>query len=334
VLSTRTGLWRWVDRAGAAGRHLRMVAQLRRAATGYDVVYVHAYKDLALVSAALACGGHARVVWHCHGLGDGPPPAGLRWLANGCAAVLAVSASTRARLLEIGVAAERVHVVYNAIDRERILRLASAGSVHPLPDRRDRIVILAPVANVRPDKGLHLVVDALAQLPSRCVLWITGDRQDRAAANYVAALEGRAKRYRLGDRLQFIGFRDDVYGVMRESDIVCMASTCREGFGLVAAEGMALGKAVVVSDRGALPEVVAFGQGGLVFDPDRPDELAEGLRSLCRDDTYRAAVARRGRERAEATFSYAHWSDQVAAHLGSAARSESPTPAMRVESPC
>jgi glycosyltransferase involved in cell wall biosynthesis len=67
-----------------------------------------------------------------------------------------------------------------------------------------------------------------------------------------------------------------------------------EGFGLTAVEAMACGTPVVVSDRGALPEVV--GSAGILVDPTDPEAIADGVERAIGDESLAAA----GRERASA----------------------------------
>lgn len=69
-----------------------------------------------------------------------------------------------------------------------------------------------------------------------------------------------------------------------------------EGFGIPALEAMAAGVPVVVSNRGALPEVV--GDAGLLIEPDDAESIAAALERLITDAELRAACARRGLERA------------------------------------
>lgn len=69
-----------------------------------------------------------------------------------------------------------------------------------------------------------------------------------------------------------------------------------EGFGIPALEAMSAGVPVVVSNRGALPEVV--GDAGLLIDPDDPESLAAALERITRDGDLRASLALRGLDRA------------------------------------
>lgn len=84
--------------------------------------------------------------------------------------------------------------------------------------------------------------------------------------------------------------------VVAGASVFCLPSLM-EGFGLTVVEAMASGVPVVVSDRGALPDVV--GDAGLVVPPDA-DHLREALRRLLTDEAEARDLGRRGLERSAA----------------------------------
>jgi glycosyltransferase involved in cell wall biosynthesis len=69
-----------------------------------------------------------------------------------------------------------------------------------------------------------------------------------------------------------------------------------EGFGLPVLEAMSLGVPVVVSNRGALPDLV--GDAGLIVDPDDVESIAGGLARVVENDALAETMRQRGLERA------------------------------------
>jgi glycosyltransferase involved in cell wall biosynthesis len=120
----------------------------------------------------------------------------------------------------------------------------------------------------------------------------------------VGSLRWGEATLRLRDTLEC---RDDivVVGPVAAADLPSLYSGAEcfvfpslcEGFGLPVLEAMACGAPVVVSDRGALPEVV--GDAGIVSSAEDPTALAEGIRRLLEDPTLRAGYARAALDRAD-----------------------------------
>jgi glycosyltransferase involved in cell wall biosynthesis len=110
-------------------------------------------------------------------------------------------------------------------------------------------------------------------------------------------LERLARELDLAGSVVFPGRIDD-------ADLPGLYSACAafvlashdEGFGLPAVEAMACGAPVIVSDRGALPEVA--GPGAAVADAGDAGALAAALVRVLREREYREALRRRGRARA------------------------------------
>lgn len=315
ILSLRSGFRRKLDVAAAIPRHLRIALQLRSAFCAFDVLYVHGYKDLALCHAArLASAQRSRpIVWHCHGLADDFRLPMLATLANHCARVIAISEDVRKHLVAIGVRASIVSTIYNAVDCRRIEEAALRPPAQALPPTGARTIVLLCPAAIRADKGIHLAIEALRSLPRNVDLWVTGDKSDPAASDYLDSLLSLAERAGVRERVCFLGLRADLPSVMRSAHVICVPSVCREGFALVAAEAMALGKPIVASSRGALPEVL--GESGLIFDPERPGDLARKLSALLSDHALAASLGASGRRSALRRFTYDRWAREVVTHL-------------------
>lgn len=315
ILSLRSGFRRKLDVVAAIPRHLLIALQLRHAFCGHDVLYVHGYKDLALCHAARIASPRSSqpIVWHCHGLDDDFRLPMLATLANRCARVIAISEDVRRHLVAIGVKSSIVRTIYNAVDYRRIDEAALHLSTQPLPPTSARTIVLLCPAAIRAVKGIHLAIAALSSLPRNVDLWITGDTSDSAASEYLDGLRSLAEREGVRERVYFLGLRADLPFVMNAAHVVCVPSIWREGFALVAAEAMALGKPVVASSRGALPEVLD--ESGLIFDPDQPGDLARKLSALISDPFLAASLGASGRRSALQRFTYDRWAREVTAEL-------------------
>jgi glycosyltransferase involved in cell wall biosynthesis len=79
-----------------------------------------------------------------------------------------------------------------------------------------------------------------------------------------------------------------------------------EGLGTAMLDAMALGKPVVATRTGGIPEVVQDGITGLLVPPRDPQALADALRYLLHHPERRQAFGRAGRQRVEQYFMVEH----------------------------
>ena len=98
---------------------------------------------------------------------------------------------------------------------------------------------------------------------------------------------------------------------MRALDVVVHASTEPEPFGLVIAEGMACGRAVIVSAAGGAAEIIQSGVNALTHEPGDAVGLADRIRSLVSDAALRVRVGAAAREAAERAFGRARLVGQL-----------------------
>lgn len=122
--------------------------------------------------------------------------------------------------------------------------------------------ILMHLSNFRPVKRVTDVVEIFAlvreKIPAKLVL--IGDGPDRGAAEYIV------RKKRLSKDVFFLGKQDHVQEKLGLADLFLLPSDS-ESFGLAALEAMACQVPVVATDVGGLPEVVAHGIDGYLFEP-------------------------------------------------------------------
>ena len=138
-------------------------------------------------------------------------------------------------------------------------------------------------------KGVHLVLDAVRDLPAAGYeLKIFGDPS--VFPEYAATLRARAA----GLPVQFMGrfSRDRMAEAYSQIDVLVVPSLWLENSPLVIHEAFMAGVPVVGARIGGIPDLVADGRGGLLFDPASPAALAATLRTLIDEPSRVQALAR------------------------------------------
>lgn len=147
------------------------------------------------------------------------------------------------------------------------------------------------------EKGLDLLLHALGYFPD-VRLEVAGDGPMRERWEILAGNLG------VGDRVTFHGHVpfQRVAEIYCRAAVVCVPSRWNEPFGYAVAEGMALGRPVVATPRGSLPELLAEGRG-FVADDATPSALTAALERALGKENRRRRAARRARAFAERRLS-------------------------------
>jgi glycosyltransferase involved in cell wall biosynthesis len=127
------------------------------------------------------------------------------------------------------------------------------------------------VGRMFPSKGFDVLLQAYAETERNAQLTLIGDGPEREVLGRLARSLG------LNGEVRFRGQQDrgQVLAEMAAADLVVIPSR-HETFGLVALEAMALGKPIVASRVGGLPEVLQ-GADALLVEPGDPAQLAEAI---------------------------------------------------------
>ncbi|GAB3373806.1 glycosyltransferase [Massilia agri] len=223
----------------------------------------------------------------------------IRWAANRAAAVISVSAALKARLMALGIAADRIHVLRNGVD---------LSLFHPSSRDTARAALgidgytLLSVGHLIASKGHHRVIGALAELPD-VQLIIVGGGPERTRLAQLALSLGVETRVRFAGVLS----QDALRGYYAAADALVLASD-REGWANVLLESMACGTPVLASAVGGTPEFITKHAAGRLLPSLCARGVAEAVRAL------RAHPPLRTDTRAYAEqFS---WTDTTRAQLG------------------
>jgi glycosyltransferase involved in cell wall biosynthesis len=185
----------------------------------------------------------------------------------------------------------------------------------------DEEVVIVQVSRMEPWKGHEIHLRALGRLRAvpRWVAWFVGGAQRQCEAEYERGLRGLAADLGLGDRVRFLGQREDVRRLLAAADLYCQPNTGAEPFGLSYVEALGAGLPVVASDMGGAAEIVTADTGVLVPEGD-VDALASVLRRLIWDHSERERLGRGGPARAAAVSDPARQLTALADFLGGVAR--------------
>ncbi|NPV90672.1 MAG: glycosyltransferase [Firmicutes bacterium] len=222
--------------------------------------------------------------------------------------VIAISQAVREALLAEGTPADRIELIYNGIDVEKLRKEASRWE-----GREGLGLVGSPVVGMvgrlEPEKGHRCFLEAAARVSKDfpgAVFLVVGD------GSLGHKLREQAHDLGISDSVVFTGFRDDVPGLISAMDVLVMPSLT-EAFGFSLVEGMALGRPCVASAVGGILEIAEDGRTALLVPPGDAEAVAEKVESLLRDKDAASEMGKRAAEEVERRFSARVMAEKITA---------------------
>jgi rhamnosyl/mannosyltransferase len=160
-------------------------------------------------------------------------------------------------------------------------------------------------------KGFDVLLEAMALLEPGIRLLLGG------TGPLTANLRQQAKTLGIDQRAHFLGQipAEWLPAYYQACDVFCLPSVNQaEAFGIVQVEAMAAGKAIINTDLGnGVNFVSQNNRTGLTVPPGNAPALAEGLRTLLRDESRRLELGMNARERANREFSIKTMGERILA---------------------
>lgn len=273
-----------------------------------QVVHAHMARDYPLAAYAARMNPGSRLIVTRHVLF--PLNRLHRITLSKAARIIAVSQAVASQLQVDGVAPpEKISVVLNGIDTARFQdarrEFTPERFLHSLNLPDDRLLI-GTVGELTPLKGqeefLRAALQVLQQYPNACFI-IAGIDHSRGS-KHQARLEQLIAELNLGQHLWLIGWVDDLAQLYCGLDVFVSASHT-ESFGLVLAEAMACGAAVVATETEGAREIINHGETGLLVPINDVEELARAISKLLQDESERVRLGTAAELAAAAQFSVA-----------------------------
>jgi glycosyltransferase involved in cell wall biosynthesis len=130
--------------------------------------------------------------------------------------------------------------------------------------------------------------------------------------SYLQELKAMVRACGLGERVSFLGPRNDVFELMGQADVLLHTAES-EAFGMVLIEAMAAGLPVVAAAIDGPREIIEHGRSGLLVPPGDPRGYAEAIRRLVQAPDLAIDLALNARKRVETHFSARRMAEQTAA---------------------
>jgi len=224
-------------------------------------------------------------------------------------AVIAISRQIEESLIAGGVSARKVRTLYSGIDLSERQLAHDGQAIRQMIGLPNGAVLLGTIANLFPRKGYEVMLRALPAILRAVptVQYVIVGSDDHG---YADRLKRLAHELEIADRVHIVGFHDPVQPFLAALDLY-VHPALMEGFGIAVVEAMAMGKAVVATTTGGLPEVVAQEETGLLVPPGDAESLAAAVVSLLEDRVRREQMGLCGKARAQERFSL----DASVAHM-------------------
>ncbi|MCG0275301.1 MAG: glycosyltransferase family 4 protein [Thermosediminibacteraceae bacterium] len=257
-----------------------------------DLIHTHASLSGRVAGKLMGC----KVVMTRHWMGKKSEMGFLRRLLNRIVyslltdRVIAVSRAVKVSLIEIGVPARIIKTVYNGI---QIPNFSGDGSeLRRELNIPENVPLIGIIARLVPEKGHEFAIKALPSILEKfpdARLVLVGD------GPYRGYLEDLCGRIGVKDKVIFLGYRTDVERIAVDFDVILMPSVS-EGLALALLEVMALGKPVVASAVGGLPEVIKNGHNGILVPPGDIKVLAEKVIELLNSSELRNRLGQKAKD--------------------------------------
>lgn len=235
------------------------------------------------------------------------PPTGLSqptlWGMRNSTAIFSVSEFIREALIGMGLRAEKIHTIHNAVDTDHFdpdLQAVGRSLIREQFGIPRHAPLAGIAARMNPWKGQHELIGAVSILrdtiPNLHIVILGANVPDVRSDFEKCAREGG-----IADRVHFGGYQKDVRPFLNELDLFVHPSYC-EPFGLAIVEAMAMRKPVIACGTGGVPEIITHGKDGWLVEERSAQAVATGIVTLLNDSDLRRELGVCARETVRSRF--------------------------------
>ena len=201
--------------------------------------------------------------------------------------------------LKFDLRPDQIIRIYNGIDAERFRPTDNRERIRRKLGWEPDSIMFITVSHLRKDKGIEILLKAFARVAfdfSRLQLAVVGDGPE------LEALKILADNLKIGDRVHWMGRRNDAERLLPAADVFVLTPTWEEPFGYVFAEAQSCGLPVITCRSGGIPEIISDKKTGLIVEKNDICGLAAAIAKVTDDPTFRQELAQRARCNAMVNF--------------------------------
>ncbi|MBZ6006058.1 glycosyltransferase [Paraclostridium bifermentans] len=198
--------------------------------------------------------------------------------------IITVSNEIKDEAIFSKISSKKIHVLENYIDKKLVEDMSNINETNKMYD-------LLYVGRLEDEKNPLLFINLVKQIQQsyNVKACIVGDGSLFFECNKLIS------EYKLNEHIELLGYKSNPFNIMKNSKVLVITSKW-EGFGLVAAEAMILGKPVVANSVGGLKSIITNQSGKLC--ESESDYLNE-LEALIENSSYYNSKSKKSLENAK-----------------------------------
>ena len=221
--------------------------------------------------------------------------------------VIAVSEAVEKNLLEAGTPKQKIRMIYGAVDELKSFDGQAIREIRGSYGLSEKDIVFGMVARLAEVKGHSYLLKAAELVGQKrsdikFIIAGTGPLEEK--------LKETAMQKGLDKTVVFTGFIKDVERIYNIID-VNMITSKSEAQCLALVEGMSLGKPMIGTAVGGVPELIIPGETGLLVPPAQSQALAEAILELGDNAELRNAMGRKAREMMLERFSASKMAEEI-----------------------
>ena len=230
-----------------------------------------------------------------------------KFLSKTASQIIVVSYAVKKSLIGFGVDSNKIKVVYNGLDLKRWNpEIYDKSYLYKEFEINGSFFKIGIIGYLGECKGQEILLNAAVYLLKKGYknlrFYIVGDELFKNENRYKESLYQISKINNLDDYVTFTGRRNDIPSILSFLDIIVACSRCPDSLPTAILEAMAMGKVVIGTNIGGIPEMIINDETGILIPPNDPEALAKAILDLINQPDKIKEMGIKARERIKSNF--------------------------------